>query len=65
MEVGAEAWILAGGAHHTVMSHDVTVEDLVDWAEMVDIEYVVIDEHTDINRLKMDLKVNEVIWKLK
>lgn len=65
MEVGAEAWILAGGAHHTVFSYEVTTEDLVDWAEMMDIEYVVINEKTDLYDLKQTLKMNELLWKLR
>lgn len=65
LEIGAQAWILAGGAHHTVFSHEVTVEDLVDWAEIMDIEYVIINESTDILRLKQDLRTNELIWKLR
>ena len=65
MEIGATAWILAGGAHHTVFSYEVTCEDLVDWAEMMDIEYVVINEKTDILELKQMLKTNELIWKFR
>ena len=65
MEIGATAWILAGGAHHTVFSYEVTCEDLVDWAEMMDIEYVVINEKTDILELKQMLRTNEFIWKFR
>lgn len=65
MEVGAAAWILAGGAHHTVFSYEVTTEDLVDWAEMMDIEYVIINEKTDLLELKQTLKMNELLWKLR
>lgn len=65
MEVGATAWILAGGAHHTVFSYEVTAEDLVDWAEMMDIEYVVINDKTDILSFKQALKTNELLWKLR
>ena len=42
-EVGAAAWILAGGTHHTSFSYDLTVEDLLDYAEVAGIEAVVID----------------------
>lgn len=65
MEVGVQAWILAGGAHHTVFSYEVTTEDLIDWAEMLDIEYVVIDEDTKIETLKQNLRMNELLWKLR
>ena len=29
---GAEAWILAGGAHHTAFTYDLTAEQMGDWA---------------------------------
>lgn len=65
LEVAAEGWILAGGAHHTVLSHEVTAMDLIDFAEIVDIEYILINEKTDILSLKQELKVNELLWKLR
>lgn len=60
-----EAWILAGGAHHTVFSYDVTTEQMTDWAEIMDIECVVIDKNTKIPALKHELAVNELLWKFK
>lgn len=65
LEISAEAWILAGGAHHTVLSHEVTTEDLVDWAEIMGIEYVVINENTNILQLKQQLQISEMLWRLK
>ena len=32
LKVGTEAWILAGGAHHTAFSYDLTAEQMGDWA---------------------------------
>ncbi|UTA68648.1 L-arabinose isomerase [Emticicia sp. 21SJ11W-3] len=63
MKVGLEAWILAGGAHHTVYSQNLTVEYLENLAEMLDIELVVIDKATTIRGLKNELKINEVFYK--
>ncbi len=63
MKVGLEAWILAGGAHHTVYSQNLTVEHLENLAEMLDIELVVIDKATTIRGLKNELKINEVFYK--
>lgn len=65
LDLAAEAWILAGGAHHAVLSREVTAEDLIDWAEIVDIETVVINEKTDIMTLKKELRMNELLWKLR
>lgn len=38
----AEAWIQAGGAHHTAFSYDVTVEQLRDFASLAGIEFLAI-----------------------
>ncbi|WP_026585430.1 L-arabinose isomerase [Bacillus sp. J33] len=59
----AEAWIYAGGSHHTVFSLSATAEQLYDIAEIFNIECVTIDQHTDIYKLRQELKMNEVIWK--
>jgi L-arabinose isomerase len=59
----AEAWILAGGAHHTCFSFAVTTEQLQDWAEMTGIECVVINEHTSVSSFKNELRWNEVFWR--
>lgn len=40
---GVTKWIEAGGGHHTVVSLALSVQQMKDWAEMVDIEYVVIE----------------------
>jgi L-arabinose isomerase len=59
----AEAWILAGGAHHTCFSFVVTTEQLQDWAEMTGIECVVINEHTSPQSIRNELRWNEVVWR--
>lgn len=60
----AEAWIRAGGAHHTVFSYAVTTEQLQDWAEMAGIECVVIDKNTTQASLRNELKWSDIAWKL-
>ncbi|MBQ8085599.1 MAG: L-arabinose isomerase [Lachnospiraceae bacterium] len=60
---GAEAWILAGGAHHTAFSYDLTAEQMGDWASMMGIEAVYIDENTNIRDFKRDLMLGEVFYK--
>ena len=62
---GAHAWILAGGAHHTVFTYAATAEMMEDWAEMMGIEFVHISSFTDIESLKKELFVMDVAWKLK
>lgn len=58
------AWILAGGAHHTAYSNDVTTEMLEDFATMAGIELAVINDDTRIDRFKQDLRNNEIYWHL-
>ncbi len=60
---GAEAWILAGGAHHTAFSYDLTVEQLEDWAAAMGIEAVVIDKSTTIRNLKKELLWNNAVYR--
>lgn len=62
---GVEAWITAGGAHHTVLSYDVTAEQMRDWARMMDIEFVHISKDTTIENLEHDLFLSDIAWKLK
>ncbi|WOO34590.1 L-arabinose isomerase [Anaerocolumna sp. AGMB13020] len=65
LKTGAECWILAGGAHHTVFSYSITAEQMQDWAEMMDIEYVHISESTTVENLKQQLFLQDIAWKLK
>ncbi len=60
----AEAWILAGGAHHTVFSTQVTTEQLVDWADMFGLEYVIINKDTKLLSFKQELKINDLAFKI-
>lgn len=63
MYTGAEAWILAGGAHHTAFSYDLTAEQMGDWATAMGIEAVYIDQDTKIRELKRDLMLGEVFYR--
>ena len=62
---GVECWITAGGAHHTVLSYDVTAEQMKDWAKMMDIEYIHIGKDTTVDSLEKELFLNHLAWKLK
>jgi len=65
MLTGIEAWIMAGGAHHTVLSYDVTAEQMKDWSRMMDIEFVHISKDTSLEQLEKDLFLADLAWKLK
>ncbi len=57
-----EAWIYAGGAHHTVFSLEVTADQLYDFAEMANIECIVINQDTNLRQLRNELRLSKAIW---
>jgi L-arabinose isomerase len=59
LRTAAGAWILAGGAHHTGFSQSVTAEHLEDFAEMADVEFLLIDGETRLRDFKKELRWNE------
>ncbi len=62
LKIAAEAWILAGGAHHTSFSQSVTAEHLEDFAQMAGIEFLVIDKNTSLAEWKKELRWNEMYY---
>ena len=62
LEIAAGAWIHAGGAHHTGFSQAVTSEFMEDFAEMANIEYLLINESTNIHEFKKELRWNELYY---
>ena len=64
LKIGAEAWILAGGAHHTSFSYVVDSEQLCSLADMYDLETVVIGKNTNIRDFSNELKWNSIYWML-
>ncbi len=65
LTTGVECWITAGGAHHTVLSYDVSAEQMKDWANMMGIEFVHIGKDTTVEGLEKELFYNDIAWKLK
>jgi len=63
MHIGCAAWILAGGAHHTCYSQNLTAEHLQDFAEMAGIEFVLIGKDTNLYQFKNELRWSEVAYK--
>ncbi len=63
MEIGLHAWFLAGGAHHTVFSQNLSTDYMEDFAYIFGIELVIIDENTSIRQLKNELRFNSVAYK--
>lgn len=63
MQTGCAAWLLAGGAHHTVYSQNLTTEHLTDFADMAGVELVVIDQTTALRQFRNELRWNEMYYK--
>ena len=63
LPTGAESWILAGGAHHTAFTYDLTAEQMGDWGAAMGIEVVYIDKDTTIRGLKNELRWNSVAYR--
>lgn len=64
LPVAAAAWIHAGAAHHSVYTQGITPAQLTDLCEMLDIEMVKINDRTDIDEFKKELRHNAVYYHL-
>jgi L-arabinose isomerase len=64
LEVAGAAWIHAGGAHHSVYTQGITLDQLTDFAEMAGVELLVIGAGTDIRSFKQELRHNAVYYHL-
>ncbi|MBA3684536.1 MAG: L-arabinose isomerase [Planctomycetes bacterium] len=58
------AWIYAGGAHHSSFTQALTPEHLRDFATIAGIELVNVGPGTDIERLRQELRWNEIYYHL-
>jgi L-arabinose isomerase len=62
LDIAATAWILAGGAHHTVYTQALNIDFLEDFADIAGIELLVIDQHTKIRDFKNLIHHNEIYY---
>ncbi len=62
LKTGAAAWILAGGAHHTGFSTAIDEEYIEDFATMLGIELLLIDEKCDLASFKREIMWNEAYF---
>ncbi len=63
-EVGATAWMLAGGTHHSCFAYGITPEFWEDYAEIAGIEMVHIAKDTTLENFRRDLRLGEVYYML-
>jgi L-arabinose isomerase len=64
LKTAAAAWIFAGGAHHTSFSYAVSAEHLRDFASIAGIEFLLIDEKTEVEAFKDKLRWNDLYYHL-
>ena len=64
LPTAAEAWLVAGGPHHTVLSGQLGTEVLADFAEIAGIELVVIDAETRMRDFTRELRWNQAYYRL-
>ncbi|WP_156759385.1 L-arabinose isomerase [Microbacterium karelineae] len=60
LPTSAACWMAAGAAHHTVMSTAVGIDAFRDFAAIMGIELVTIDESTTVHGFQNELKWNQV-----
>ena len=64
LRTSTEAWLTAGGPHHTVLSSALTAEHLWDFAELTRIELALIDADTTVRRFTQELRWNQAYYRL-
>ena len=64
LAVAAEAWLTAGGPHHTALTTSLPLEAIVDLAEMFGIELLEIDDATDVRAFARELRWNRAFYML-
>ena len=64
LSTSAEAWMTAGGPHHTALSTALPMETLADFANIAGVELVRIDNGTTVDQLAKELRWNQLYYKL-
>jgi L-arabinose isomerase len=59
-----QAWLLAGGAHHTSFGQAVSGPELSDLGSMLGIECIRIGHHTELAALENELRWNDAAYRL-
>jgi L-arabinose isomerase len=63
-ETAAEAWLTAGGPHHTVYSAALDAETITDFATIAGLECLLIDADTKIRDFANELRWNQAYYRL-
>ncbi|RZJ68661.1 MAG: L-arabinose isomerase [Flavobacterium sp.] len=63
MKTGCAAWIYAGGAHHTAYSQNLSSDLIRMFAEMADIEFLLIGKETKLEEFRNEIRWNDASFK--
>lgn len=58
LETAAEAWIMAGGSHHSCHTTALTLDHIEDYARITATELITIDESCDLRALEKEIRWN-------
>jgi L-arabinose isomerase len=64
LRTSTEAWLTAGGPHHTVLSTQIGPEELGDFADMLTTELLLIDATTTVRQLTKEIHWNQTYYRL-
>ena len=64
LATSAESWITAGGPHHTVLSTAVDTDQLVDFANLLGVELLIIDGSTTRREFADRIRWNQAYYRL-
>ncbi len=62
LATAAEAWLTAGGPHHTALTTALGPEPLADFAEIAGVELLTIDATTTMPAFKRELRSNQAYY---
>jgi len=65
LKTALKCWILAGGGHHSVLSTQLSAQEMEDWAQVMDVEFVHITKDTVPSTFAQELRSMELYWKLR
>jgi L-arabinose isomerase len=63
-QTAVESWLRSGGPHHTTLSMAVGTAEMIDLAEILRTELVVIDEHTTARSFANELRWSQAYFRL-
>jgi len=57
-KTAATAWMMAGAAHHTAMSNQLSLQVIEDFARIMGVELVVIDDAATVSGIERSMRFN-------